>query len=216
MRRYVPERPGPLLRSRRDEDEQVLDDLFGPADPNGPGAFDVLLVVAGLGLLVGGIVAGQPVLDVFGAIALLLGLVLPLRTLARRRAAGRTERRPGLPLDTTDPLVGRLVTAYDDVFASDAASAVAACPAVHLAAVEVATLLAGGTVGGPAQHAYVSQRVELIERVQAQLASGQLEGVETTDPREAEALGRLELELSTHSSLEALQRLTRSQGEPPS
>ncbi len=213
MRRYVPPEPGPLLRSRRDEDDAVLDDLFGPPDDDGPGAFDIALVAAGIGLLVGGLVADLTGLVVLGALVLLLGLVLPLRSVLRRR--GLRSRAPGLPLAGDDNVLDRFTAAYDAIYASGRPAAAVARPVVHLAAVEVATLLDGEPIGGPAQRAYVIQRVELLERVRAQLEAGRLGSLDTAlDPREAQALGRLELESATHSSLEALQRLTHRE-EPP-
>ncbi len=209
--RYVPETVGPLLQSRRDQKDQLLDEMFGPADEGGPGAFDAALIAVGAGLLLWGVIAGIGLLDVLGGIALLLGLVLPARALLRRR---RRRRVPGRPLDVSDPLIARFAAAYDAIFRSDNPARVIVTPVTHLAAVEVATLLAGAPPGGPAQRAYVGERVELLETVGCQLSdhSGALGLTSASmDKREAEALGRLELESSTQSSVHALRRLT--QGE---
>lgn len=208
---YVPERAGPLLRSRHDEKDRLLDELFGPEDSGGPGVFDLVLILGGAGLLTWGVFANATGLDITGGILVLLGLVLPLRALVKRR---RRRRPPGRPLDVSDPLIARFAAAYDSIFASDSPARAIVAPVTHLAAVEVVTLLVGAPPGGPAQRAYVSERVDLLEAVVCQLrdGSGALGDASAwMDQREAEALGRLELESSTQSSVHALRRLT--QGE---
>jgi hypothetical protein len=212
--RFVPERTGPLLRSKRADDDELLEEIFGPDESGGPGAFDMVLIAAGAGLLIWGLLAGLVALDVFGGIALLLGLVLPMRSLASRR---KQRRQPGLPLDAGDPLVSRLVAASDQIFADTSPAHVVAQPVTHLAAVEVATLLKGQPPGGPAQSAYVSERVELLERLAKRLNEQPELLAPPDDPREAEALGLLELQSGqnpSHSSLEVLRRLTRGDDQP--
>lgn len=110
--------------------------------------------------------------------------------------------------------MARLAAAYDIVFDGHDSARLMVQPVSHLAAVEVATLLEGRPPGGPAQRTYVVERVQQLESLARQLLDERgtlFRAVDTAvggDAREAQALGRLELESATTSSLDALRRFT--------
>src|ERR1044072_848560 len=84
----VPHTPGPLVdldaavRGRpRDEIDDVVDELLGPDIAGAPGRIDVVLLLAGAGLLLWNQLGPHSTgLVVLGVILVFLGLVLPARS----------------------------------------------------------------------------------------------------------------------------------------
>src|SRR3954454_14184000 len=93
----VPTAPGaplaPVTRGDDDELDELVDELLGEDTTSGPGLADVVLLLAGVILLVLGLVTGASVLIVIGIVVTLLGAVLPARWLWRRWSCRRTSRR---------------------------------------------------------------------------------------------------------------------------
>jgi hypothetical protein len=164
-----------------------------------------------------------PLVYVLGALALTLGTILPLRSIARGMGTRRTERRRaaltsgGLPLDVGTPETRELATAYDSLLGAcklpDAPLAVEARSAAHAALVETAVLLDGKAPATPDETAYVRKRVEAIralaDAVERQSQQAQLERAgEDEVERAARGLAGAELDEQGMSSLVELQGLT--------
>jgi hypothetical protein len=181
----VPRSPGPLLDlapslAQRDDLDELLDDLFGEPLPDGPGVADIALVVLGIiGLALGvtGVLGAWA--SVAGAVAVVLGLVLPVRALA----AGVSRRRDardvaamlgsGTPLDTSDERVVSLVEAYSALLAEtdlDGPSRGDARDLAHQTVLEVATLLRGRPPQGEAEREFVRSRTHALLGLTADLA----------------------------------------------
>ena len=126
----VPNRPGALVpladqapKRGRDDLDELIDDLLPDVD-EGPGVFDVALVVIGLALIgwtVLGSGPGWAVLVGLGAFA--LGVTLPARALVRRFQS-RSRRRhlagqldQGTLLDVTTSEVSALTSAHAELLA---------------------------------------------------------------------------------------------------
>ncbi len=210
----VPRRPGRLrVAGGRDELDEVLDDVLGPAPEGGAGLTDALLVAAGAGLLAAGpLWDAPPAIAVAGAVLLLLGLALPARALLRRRH--RPERAV---LVVADPHVGRLVTAHDRVVAlvgtapSDLAAE--ALSTAHLAVVEVSSLLQGRRPAGPAERDYCDARSTALDALAAVLSRRPV--AEDVRRRELVAGALRDLEDATGQSSPArLEELRRALDEP--
>ena len=182
----VPEGPGPLrtLAARSDWDvelDSMLDEVFGAPVDEGPGLTDAVLVVAGLTALAAWQLTSRPIwVGVLGAVCLVLGLVLPLRSafLALRR--GRRSRAVsaaigrGTPLRLDDPSTQRLVDAYDAVLGESAYDAVAAPEAAsiaHQALLEVASLLEGRVPTTASERAYVDERAAALDALHEDLVA---------------------------------------------
>jgi hypothetical protein len=181
----VPARAGPLVpvavaAARRDPDEldALIDDLL-PDVADGPGATDVVLVVAGVGAAgVAAAVGGPGWVVGAGAGLAALGCVLPARALWRRAADRRRARAQasilarGTALDVSAPATARLAAAYGDLLvaaqAADADVAGAAIAAAHGAVLEVATL-SGETPPSAGEVAYVEQRTDAVRALAAEL-----------------------------------------------
>ena len=191
----VPRRPGPLIEPpsderRRDDVDEVLDELFGEPTREGPGPFDAALVVGGALLVATAWLGWLPRgLGVVGACAGALGLVLPARSLWQRLARQRAARRlhgtleQGLPLGLGHDVVRRLADAYERVLAASqrlGGLAEDALEAAHLALVEVAGLLRGRPPDGPAEEEYVQARAiavaDLAQRLEAAAVDGSPDG----------------------------------------
>src|SRR5262245_20412121 len=125
----VPRRPGALIKPpdkrRRDDLDEVLDELFGEPTREGPGPFDAALVVGGVLLGATAWLGWLPRgLGVLGACAAGLGLILPARSLWQRLARRRAGRRlrgtleQGLPLGLGHGEVRRLTAAYERIVAA--------------------------------------------------------------------------------------------------
>jgi hypothetical protein len=181
----VPRSPGPLLElapslAQRDDLDELLDDLFGEPLTDGPGVADVALVVLGfLGVALG--VTGRlgTWACVAGAIAVVLGLVLPVRALAagvRRRRDARgvaATLGSGTPLDASDERVVALVRAYSALLAEtdlDGPSRGDARDLAHQTVLEVATLLRGRPPQGEAEREFVRSRTHSLLGLTADLA----------------------------------------------
>ena len=114
----VPRRPGslreyqPRSRRRRDELDDLIDELFGPTTDEKPGRFDAGLAVVGLSLAAWAIILGGPRVALWiGISAIVLGLALPARAVLRRFDLSRSG---GLRRRTIDrrPSAGRLAAGH--------------------------------------------------------------------------------------------------------
>ena len=174
----VPRVPGPLVTvdlamgRPRDDLDVLIDDLFGEPVEERSGALDVILVIAGLGLIAWAMLGALPVVAVLGIVALVLGLALPLRDALRRikgrRAAARLEQAEakGMVLDVSTVEAGHLARAYGTLLTVAGGvkgpDGIAAITAGHLAVTEVASLLHGAPPRLPAELGYVQRRTEAI------------------------------------------------------
>ena len=246
----VPNTPGPLrdlnpaAEASRDDLDQLIDELFGPAPADRPGIFDVVLLVVGILLFAWGLAtSASAVVFIAAGAAVILGLALPARSLVRTVRRRETERRwqralgAGRPLDVTHPATAALAEAYGAFLVAagrpgaelDAQSIEPA----HLALVEVATLLAGGPPVAPAQVDYVEKRTRAIRSIIDQLDRAHREWVEAQGAIGRRALrrqqvwatavteAREEFEASDrHNSLDRLghlgRELTREADDEPS
>lgn len=195
--------------------DDLVDELFGPDVDENPGWFDAFLLVTGTALFVWSVVSGaSAALTVVGAVAGLLGCVLPIRTAWRalhRRGTQRVRRvalARGLPLVADDESTVALIAAYRRVLDAAALPGAAlvgeeAVHAAHQAMVEVATLLDGAPPAGSPEQEYVSQRTRALGKVAVALerhhefeaaaqARGEAEGAEVAEAeRRLEAAARL-------------------------
>jgi hypothetical protein len=173
----VPHRPGPLIElppeHRRDEIDDVLDELFGEAPRDAPGAFDIVLVAGGAALAIAALVAGLPTwLLGLGVACAAFGLILPLHHVWTRIGRARSLRRirevmgQGTLLDAGHPETRRLTGSYRRVERS-ATDGLAgdALESAHLALLEVAGLLRGRPPESPAEREYVAERADAISRL---------------------------------------------------
>lgn len=174
----VPWSPGPLVavnsekRGERDELDELLDEIFGEPTREGPGAFDVALLIGGAGLVVATEVAGlSSGLLVLGIGGFGLGLILPMRDLWQRlirRRAGRrlqTSLGQGLPLSVGHPGIQALVNAYQQISGADESTTtfgLEVLEVAHLAMIEVAGLLQGRLPVGAAEQEYVATRTRAL------------------------------------------------------
>lgn len=183
----VPARPGPVTvlasssARERDDLDELIDDFF-PDVEGGPGAFDVVLGVVGVGLLAWAIFAEGPTAAlVVGAIALGLGCVLPLRSAWRRVRRVRRDRgmtrllNAGIPLNLSSDLSSRLVASHENVVglvaAADPEIGFPALAATHGALVEVASLLRGRVPMSDEEMDYVSARVDAVTALEHELVA---------------------------------------------
>ena len=204
----VPVVPGPLRPlgpHPRDDLDEFIDEVLPDSD-EGPGRFDVLLLVGGGGLLGWGAGMGGPeAATVIGALALGLGCILPVRWVWRAVIRHRV-RRESLVLNLGDAETRRLVDAYEQIRAVSSSYATtkksvstAGVAAAHAALVEVATLLRGRPPAGEGERLYVAERADAIERFGSSLGG---EGTHLLEARrEVEELGG-------HSSVTRLRELT--------
>jgi hypothetical protein len=181
----VPARPGPVVRladldGRRDEIDEVLDDVFGAPDAAGAGPLDAVLLLAGAAAVIAGLASIAPMwVLVVGAVAFALGAILPLRTFWRRAADGRRVARlrsmigDGVVLRTDHPAVSALIASHDRCI-----GAAAGLPAwrrvqvdsvAHAALTEVATLLAGRSPAVEAEVRYATERTRALDALSAAL-----------------------------------------------
>ncbi|MDO8392425.1 MAG: hypothetical protein Q7V57_18275 [Actinomycetota bacterium] len=221
----VPVQPGPLvalsdLDHRRDDIDDVLDDVFGAPDERGPGAVDALLLVGGAGAVVAGVVASLPsVVVVGGAAAVALGAVLPVRSALRHLAVRRRQARlsdrvgHGSLLRTDHPATAALVAAHTALWT--AAGGLASAPRARVqtiaadAAHEVASLLAGRAPVTAEEIAYVEARVAALQQLRATLADPRV-GDGEAERRRALVQAREEVEqIGGGSSLTDAAELTR-------
>jgi len=174
----VPRHPGPLIvppstaPGARDEIDVGLDDLFGEPVHQKPGMLDAGLAAGGISVIVlAEAFYGGGALVWIGGICLVLGLVLPVRSLwaygTRKRVAGRyaATLRQGDPLNLTDPATRRLADAYTRIEQTAAADpfGVDKVEASLMALQEVANLLRGRPPMGAAEVEYVDRRADAVE-----------------------------------------------------
>ncbi len=182
----VPRTPGRLLpvdqraHRQRDDLDQMVDELFGEPTEERPGRLDAALVILGLAVLGWGLISGQSS-DVFflGSAVILLGLVLPLRSVRQRirsRKAARAEdalQARHDVLDAADPTVLDLTTSYAELAAASSLPGVShgseALAAGHQAVAEVASLLEGRSPVVPAEVEYVRKRTDAVRRLTSEL-----------------------------------------------
>ena len=181
----IPRTPGPLRplgegEHAGDELDELIDEVFGPTTAEGPGVFDVVLVIVGAGLIAWSFVSGGagPWFAI-GVGLIILGVALPARTLLRaagaRRAARRDNRilRAGTALDISDPVVGALAGSYDTLVHAAQLPGVsvgaASVEAGHAALLEVASLLGGRPPLNDEERAYIERRTGAIRDLAGQL-----------------------------------------------
>lgn len=184
----VPHRPGPLVSVPAQEPRESAEWHTGRA-----GVPEVVLAAGGGALLVAVFTAGLPAwLSVVAVACLALGVVLPAQAAllqARHRRADRRHARAldrGIPLDTTDPSVRRLIAAYDRLRRTTGPGM--ALDVGHLALVEVARLL-DGRPPGSGQVEFVVRRAEAVSALADRLAEGPVTPVELAAP---DSLARIE------------------------
>jgi hypothetical protein len=238
----VPRLPGPLRRlddpsaQGGDELDQMIDEVLGPTTDEGPGIFDVILVVAGIALIVwSAVIGGGGPWFAIGVVSLILGFALPARSLVRaatvRRSARRRTRvlRTGVALDVTDTAVAELVDAYETLRQSAALPDVTvsvsgrALEAGHAALLEVASLLEGRRPVTGEERTYVERRTIAIRGLvldlvdadrtwRRSMASQSAAGTETARERAA-AVVRAREELEATAGVGAVDELDRLRAE---
>jgi len=223
----VPNRPGALVpladqapKRGRDDLDELIDDLLPDVD-EGPGVFDVALVVIGLALIgwtVLGSGPGWAVLVGLGAFA--LGVTLPARALVRRFQS-RSRRRhlagqldQGTLLDVTTSEVSALTSAHAELLAiterMEAGLGSQVREAGHRAVAEVAAALAGQAPSSPADRAYVAARTDAVSALVETFGSDLADPATGADPEvDLVAAARAELdELDPSSSVTQIEDLT--------
>ncbi len=220
----VPSAPGPLRRlpggRTPDEVDELLDDLLGPTDDGGPGVADAVLATGGGAGVVAGLVLSAPVVLGIGVGAVVLGSVLPARSLWRQAQQRRLSARrtdvvgSGTPLRVSPGPVADLVAAHDALFAL-----VASRPesvggeeraAAHAAVADVAAVLGGGAPVGPDDTAFVSERAAALAALVAGIsASGPSRSpFDDAELRRARLAAREEVDrIEGSSSADRLRRL---------
>lgn len=220
----VPDRPGSLRRlpgaRTPDEVDELLDELFGPADDGGPGVADAVLATGGGAAVVTGLVVSAPVVLGLGVGAVVLGSILPARSLyrqvrSRRLAARRAEvLGAGTPLRVSPGPVAALVAAHDALFARAAddpdAVGAEARAAAHAAVADVAAVLGGSAPAGAEEVGFVTERADALVALVASLPAGDgsSEGDPAHEARRARLAARREIDrIEGESSADRLRRL---------
>lgn len=207
----VPATPGPLRRlpgaRTPDEVDELLDEVFGPADDGGPGVADAVLATGGGAAVVAGVLVSSTGLLGVGIGAVVLGSVLPARSLwrqarGRRLAARRAEvLGEGTVLRVSPGPVADLVAAHEALFTLVASrpDAVGADEraAAHAAAADVAIVLGGGAPTGADEVAFVAERAAALTAL--------VDGISTAAPRHDDAEAR-------RARLEARHEVDRIEG----
>lgn len=225
----VPTEPGPLRRlpgaRTPDEVDELLDDLFGPADDGGPGVADAVLATGGGAAVVAGLVLSAPVVLGVGVGAVLLGSVLPARSLwrqaqQRRLAAQRDDvLGSGTPMRVSPGPVRDLVDAHDALFAlvETAPQVVGAeeRAAAHAAAADVAIVLGGASPIGSEEVAFVRERADALTAVVARLSAVARGAPDDAEVRRARLAARQEVDrIGGVSSADRLRRLADQDPSP--
>lgn len=181
----VPRTPGPLRplgagERSADDLDALIDEVFGPTTSEGPGLFDVVLVIAGVALVGWSFIGGGagPWFAV-GVGLVILGVALPARSVLRAAGARRAARRDramlrsGTALDISDPVVGALAGSYASLVHASQLPGVSmgasAVEAGHAAVLEVASLLGGRPPLTDEERAYVERRTRAVRDLAAQL-----------------------------------------------
>jgi hypothetical protein len=221
----VPPRPGPLRAfgreaPDRDEVDELLDDVLGEPDQRGPGLADAALIVGGAALVVNAQLASWPAITtVAGAAAVLLGLVLPIRSLWRRLEPGRRDRRSqtllgeGTLLRTDSVPVRDLVAAHGRLEAGAAPLSPSVRAEVafvaHGALSEVASLLEGRSPTTAIEIDYIEARRAALDDLATTLADPRV-GDGDASRRRALVEARREVEeIAGTSSVSAAAELAR-------
>jgi hypothetical protein len=155
------------------------------------GALDLVLLFVGAAVLVWGLAVGAPAFVlVVASVVTIVGFLLPLRKLARRRGShtGSTPvdadarpvgEEPLLLLDLADPTSNRLAGAYRRLLATvtgrDDLVALEAAGAAHAAVGEAAMLVEGRPPVSLADLDHLDQRSEAMERLATLLAARPVE-----------------------------------------
>ena len=202
-RMLVPLAPGRLVpidqRSERPRDDldEMVDELFGePADVS-PGPLDAVLVVLGTAILAWWLITGQSaVVFILGVGVLLLGLVIPVRTVRQRLQQRRVARKQHAlvashqVLDATDPVVNDLTTAYAELVAASKLPATAhgseALAAGYLAITEVTSLLDGRSPIVPEEIEYIKKRTAAVRGLAKELEQSHTASVDSERQRIAQ------------------------------
>jgi hypothetical protein len=218
----VPRRPGPLVPlatavAERDDLDDLLDDIFGEAPTDGPGAADVVLAVGGLVLV---LLARLDVLDswayVAGGAGVALSLVLPVRALAngaRRRRESRSVAATldsGTPLDLGDPLTAELADAYSALLVESAAVGATGDDArdlAHQTVLEAASLLRGRAPRGEAEREFIRTRTRALHGLAIDLAHARHDT--TTNDAAVAAVERVDAGNGSVDRIESLRRSLR-------
>lgn len=232
----VPRTPGPLrllteaVTARGDELDVMIDEVFGPSTDEGPGLFDVVLVIGGIALVAwSSLVGGAGPWFIIGITAIVLGVALPARSIVRATREQRIVRRQrrvlrtGHALDASDPTVGALVGSYDSLQHAAVLPGVpfgsAAVEAGHAGLLEVASLLDGRPPVSDEEREYVERRTrairgltaDLVERSRAWQRAAVRDDADVTEgARErAAAVAKAREELETGTGVGAVDELER-------
>jgi hypothetical protein len=228
----VPDAPGPLKAvpgaRTPDEVDALLDELFGPDDDRGPGVADAVLATGGGAAVIAGLVLSAPVVIGLGAGAVVLGSILPTRSLWRqvghRRLAAEREAvlGSGVALRVSPGPVAALVAAHGDLFTLVDGHPDAVGPeeraAAHAAVADVAIVLGGGVPTGPDEVAFVAESAEALASLVERLATeatvdGPEAGAWRAEARWARLAARREVDrIEGSSSADRLRRLTDERG----
>jgi hypothetical protein len=223
----VPWAPGPLLVPAGDRTpdgiDDLVDELFGSDIDEQPSWFDLGLFAGGAGLFAWSLLSGaSTALVVIGAIAGLLGCILPIRAAWRAvRGRGVQRRRQavlerGLALAAEHPATSGLISAYRSLLAGAALPAAAAfgeeaVTAAHQALVEVATRLDGKPPTRPDDVEYIASRTNAVETLSEALADHQRR-LDARAARAAAAAAEAEEELQWTARREATAELESQLG----
>ena len=198
---------GPGVQAPDDVDT-LVEELFG-VDDRGPNRWDAAMVLGGLALLVWfAALSGPSIAGIGGAVVLGLGLILPLREIARRAGSAR-EARHGIKLSLLPVEARELLAAVDAARAASVRFGRAVQDEVlqesHVALQEVATLAGGRSEWTPAERAYASERATALGRL--------CEAMEAApDVVEPAVSAVRELELSAGSSVDRIDSLRATLG----
>lgn len=220
----VPARPGlPVslqeLERGRDEIDDMLDDVFGTTDERGPGIVDAVLVAGGLAALLAGLTGAAPTfVTVLGIAAVLLGAVLPIRSLWWRFGSARRSARlgallgDGVLLRIDDSGIQQLVGAHQRLMAASAALAPAPRARVqevtHSALLEVASLFGRHVPVTQVDRIYVADRLRALQQLDAVLADPRV-GDGESERRQALIEARHEVEQIAGNSITDAAALSR-------
>jgi hypothetical protein len=185
----VPDEPGPLVPYTPPASSRSAASgrRPGSSDAFPVGALDLLLLFVGAAVLVWGLAVGAPTLVlVVASVVTIVGFLLPLRKLARRRSAPAASMRladdavpPGegsvLLIDLADPTSNRLAGAYRRLLATvagrDDLVALEAAGAAHAAIGEAAALVDGRPPASLAELDQLDQRSAAMERLATLLSA---------------------------------------------
>ncbi len=204
----VPDDPGPLLPlsqvdAERTDVDEVLDDMFGEVDDDGPGITDAVLLTGGAAAVIVSQVVVLPAIVLIGGIAgLALGSVLPVRSGFRRfRGRQRDAKIQSLIgddhlLDVRSPDVNDLVAAHRQALAlAESLSEVERLRVGNVAhglVIEVAMLLDGHNISSDTEARYVADRLQALRNLLAVL--GDAVANRTNPERNATVEARIKLD----------------------